>query len=145
MQLPIAFFETRNIGDLMQSIQDNTRVQNFLSSSSVNILFSAFSIIVFGVVLFIYSSAIFFIFLLSAVTNFIWVGAFMKRRATLDCRRFDQAAENQSSTMQLLNGMQEIKLNISEKRRRWKWKFTKKPRFGIAKWGNRIDILKWFL
>ncbi len=132
MKLPIAFFDSKSTGDLLQRIQDNTRVQNFLSSSSLNILFSAFSIVIFGSVLFYYNTTIFFIFLVCAIANFIWVSAFMKRRLTLDYKRFDQAAGNQSSTMQLLNGMQEIKLNNSEKRRRWEWELIQVKLFKLS-------------
>ncbi len=121
MKLPIAFFDTKTIGDLLQRIQDNNRIQNFLSSATLNILFSAFNIIIFGSILIYYNIYIFLIFLISAGVNFFWVSIFMKRRAELDYKRFDQASGNQSSTIQLLNGMAEIKLNNSEKRRRWEW------------------------
>lgn len=132
MKLPIAFFDTKSTGDLLQRIQDNTRIQNFLSTASLNILFSALNILVFGAVLFYYSTQIFLVFLSCTVINFIWVYSFMKKRAALDYKRFDQASGNQSSTMQLLNGMQEIKLNNSEKRRRWEWELIQVKLFKLS-------------
>lgn len=132
MKLPIAFFDTKSTGDLLQRIQDNTRIQNFLSTASLNILFSSLNILVFAGVLFYYSTTIFLVFLCCTTINFIWVYAFMKKRAALDYKRFDQAAGNQSSTMQLLNGMQEIKLNNSEKRRRWEWELIQVKLFKLS-------------
>ena len=132
MRLPIAFFDTKTIGDLLQRIQDNTRIQNFLSSASLNVLFSSFSIIIFGAVLLYYSLPVFLILLIATVVNFFWVTSFMKRRAALDYKRFDQASGNQSSTIQILHGMQEIKLNNSEKRRRWEWELIQVRLFKLS-------------
>ncbi|MCB0576616.1 MAG: peptidase domain-containing ABC transporter, partial [Saprospiraceae bacterium] len=132
MRLPIAFFDTKTVGDLLQRIQDNSRIQNFLSSASLNVLFSSFSIVIFSAVLYYYSFSIFFILILFTLLNIVWVALFLKKRAVLDYKRFDQAAGNQSSTIQLLNGMQEIKLNNSEKRRRWEWELIQVRLFKLS-------------
>lgn len=132
MKLPIAFFDSRSTGDILQRIQDNTRVQNFLSTSSLNILFSGLNVLIFGAVLFYYSLPIFLVFLTCTAANIIWVSSFMKKRAELDYERFDQASGNQSSTMQLINGMQEIKLNNSERRRRWEWELIQVKLFKLS-------------
>lgn len=132
MKLPIAFFDSRSTGDILQRIQDNTRVQNFLSTSSLNILFSGLNVLIFGAVLFYYSLPIFLVFLTCTAANIIWVSSFMKKRAELDYKRFDQASGNQSSTMQLINGMQEIKLNNSERRRRWEWELIQVKLFKLS-------------
>ncbi|HTI10364.1 MAG TPA: peptidase domain-containing ABC transporter [Puia sp.] len=132
MKLPIAFFDTKSIGDLLQRIQDNSRIQTFLSSASLNVLFSSFSIVIFGAVLLYYSTPIFLILLVATLLDFFWVSAFLKRRAAIDYKRFDQASGNQSSTIQLLHGMQEIKLNNSEKRRRWEWELIQVRLFKLS-------------
>lgn len=132
MKLPIAFFDTKTIGDLLQRIQDNSRIQNFLSSTTLNVLFSAFNIIIFGTVLVYYNIYIFIIFLAAALLNILWVSIFMKKRADLDYKRFDQASGNQSSTIQLLHGMAEIKLNNSERRRRWEWETIQVKLFKLS-------------
>ncbi|MFN6327304.1 MAG: cysteine peptidase family C39 domain-containing protein [Chitinophagales bacterium] len=121
MKLPISYFDSKSIGDLLQRIQDNSRIQNFLSSTTLNVLFSFFNLIIFGAVLLYYNITIFFIFFICSVLNTFWVILFLNRRKDLDYKKFDQASGNQSSTMQLLQGMQEIRLNNSEKRRRWEW------------------------
>jgi ATP-binding cassette, subfamily B, bacterial len=121
MNLPISFFETKNTGDIMQRIQDHSRVQNFLSATTLDTLFSLVSLVIFGAILFYYNPLLFVIFIVGAVLYMGWVLMFLKRRADIDYRYFDTASGNQSSTIQLINGMQEIKLNGSEKRRRWEW------------------------
>jgi len=121
MKLPIAFFDSKTIGDLLQRVQDHDRVENFLSASTLNVVFSALNVIVFSLILAWFSTTIFLLFLLGTTLYISWILMFMKRRKILDYKRFDQASGNQSSMVQLLHGMQEIKLNNSERRRRWEW------------------------
>jgi len=121
MRLPLKFFDSKLVGDLMQRIHDHTRIENFLTVSSLNILFSFFSLIIFAMVLAVYSWQIFAIFLGGSILYVLWVLAFMKKRREVDYRRFAQQAENQSNLIQLITGMQEIKLNNCEKQKRWEW------------------------
>jgi ATP-binding cassette subfamily B protein len=121
MNLPISFFDTKSQGDLMQRIQDHNRIQSFLSAITLDVLFSAIPFFVFGAILYYFNAALFLIFLIGSMLYLGWVLVFMKRRAEIDYKYFDQASGNQSSTIQLITGMQEIKLNGSEKRRRWEW------------------------
>ncbi|CAA0230756.1 ABC transporter ATP-binding protein [Tenacibaculum maritimum] len=121
MKLPILFFDRKNIGDLLQRIQDHTRIQNFLSSSTLGVLFSFVNIFVFSLILAYYNMLIFSVFSLGTLLYLGWTIIFLKKRKELDYKRFDLASGNQSSVVQLLNGMQEIKLNGSERRRRWEW------------------------
>ena len=121
MRLPVSYFDSKMTGDLLQRIYDNERVERFLTSSSLTTLFSLVSLLVFGVVLFFYNSLIFLVFFGSAFLYFGWIGIFLKRRRTLDYRRFEQMAENQNTLIQLVNGMQEIKLHNAEKQKRWAW------------------------
>lgn len=121
MKLPVAFFDTKMIGDLIQRIGDHQRIENFLTSSTLNILFSFVNLIIFGIVLFIYSVNIFIIFLVGSILYTTWVYLFMKKRRDLDNRRFAQLSDNQSNVIQLITGMQEIKLNNCEKQKRWEW------------------------
>lgn len=132
MRLPISFFDSKNVGDLLQRIQDNNRIQTFLSTATLNILFSFINLIIFGIVLVYYSLPIFLIFITAATLYFFWVKLFLKKRAILDYKRFDQAAGNQSSIIQLINGMQEIKLSGSERRRRWEWELIQVKLFKLS-------------
>jgi ATP-binding cassette subfamily B protein len=121
MNLPISFFETKNTGDILQRIQDHNRIQNFLSATTLDVLFSTVTLVIFGIVLCIFNSLLFFVFVIGAALYMAWVLVFLKRRAEIDYRLFDQSSENQSNTIQLIDGMQEIKINGSERRRRWEW------------------------
>ena len=121
MKLPIGFFDTKMIGDILQRIGDHRRIENFLTTSTLNILFSFINLVIFGVVLFIYDMRIFTIFIVGSVLYFSWIYLFMKKRRELDFKRFNQLADNQSNLIQLITGMQEIKLNNCEKQKRWQW------------------------
>jgi ATP-binding cassette subfamily B protein len=121
MKLPIGFFDTKMIGDILQRIGDHRRIENFLTTSTLNILFSLINLVIFGIVLFIYDMRIFWIFIIGSILYFLWIYVFMKKRRELDFKRFNQLADNQSNLIQLITGMQEIKLNNCEKQKRWQW------------------------
>lgn len=139
MRLPIAFFDSKNTGDIIQRIYDHDRIQDFLSSTTLNTLFSAFNLIIFGLVLGFYNLTIFTIFFLGSIIYIGWTMLFLKKRAELDFKRFDQAADNQSSIYQLITGMQEIKLNGSERRRRWEWEAIQIKLFKISTKGLALS------
>lgn len=121
MKLSISFYDSKNIGDMVTRFQDCQRISQLLSANSLNVLFSIFNIVVFGFILAYFKLSIFLVFLGGAILYIIWVILFMKKRAELDYRFFEQSSGNQSNYIQLVNGMQEIKLNNSEKKRRWEW------------------------
>lgn len=121
MKLPISFFDIKMIGDLMQRIGDHTRIQNFLTSSTLDVLFSFVNFLIFGAILAIYSMKIFAVFLIGTVLYTLWITVFLKKRRVLDYKRFKQMADNQGNVIQLISGMQEIKLNNCEKQKRWEW------------------------
>jgi ATP-binding cassette subfamily B protein len=120
-KLPIRFFESRMTGDLMQRVTDHERVQKFLSSATFISLFSALNFIAFGIILFSWNSKVFWVFVFGIIANFIWILLFMRKRRDLDFRQFEQSAENQSNLLEMMNGMQEIKLYNAEKQKRWAW------------------------
>ena len=111
MNLPIAYFDTKMTGDIMQRINDHARIENLLTTSSLNVLFSFFNLIVFGAVLAWYDLRIFSVFLVGSVLYFIWVVLFLKRRKDLDYLRFSQMSDEQSKVIEMINGMQEIKMH----------------------------------
>jgi ATP-binding cassette subfamily B protein len=121
MKLPMSFFDIKLIGDILQRIGDQRRIENFLTVSSLNILFSLVNFLVFGIVLAVYSIKILILFLVGSTLYFLWLSLFMKRRRELDFRRFSKLSENQSKLIQLIAGIQEIKLNNAEKQKRWEW------------------------
>jgi ATP-binding cassette, subfamily B, bacterial len=121
MRLPMGYFDTKMTGDILQRINDHTRIQNYLTNSGLNILFSAFTILVFSIILWFYSVKIFLIFVVGSILYFLWVRLFMKRRAIIDHKSFEQLSANQNNVIQLVTGMSEIKLNGCEQQKRWEW------------------------
>jgi len=121
MRLPIAYFDTKMTGDIMQRINDHTRIQSFLTNTSLSTLFSVVNVIIFGMVILFYDMTIFLIFFGGSLLYVAWVWVFMRQRAVLDHKMFAQNSANQSNIVQLVNGMQEIKLNACEQQKRWEW------------------------
>lgn len=121
MKMPIAYFDSKMTGDILQRINDHKRIQDFLTGSSLSVIFSVFNIIIFGIVLLVYSGMIFLIFMGGSALYVAYVWLFMKKRAELDHKRFAQQSANQSTVVQLVNGMQEIKLSACEQQKRWEW------------------------
>lgn len=116
MKLPIGFFDTKMIGDLMQRIGDHRRIESFLTTATLNTIFSFVSLIVFTCVLAFYSLKLLLVFFIASTLYVLWVTVFLKKRRDLDFKRFSQASSEQSNLIQMITGMQEIKLNNCENR-----------------------------
>lgn len=121
MKLPIRYFDSKLMGDILQRIEDHRRVEQFLTSSSLSLLFSFFTFFVFGVVLAVYNLKIFIAFVVGTILYAGWVVLFLKKRRQLDYKYFEQSSKNKNTTYQLINSMQEIKLQGCEQRKRWEW------------------------
>jgi ATP-binding cassette, subfamily B, bacterial len=132
MKLPLGFFDTKMIGDIMQRIGDHSRIQNFLTSSTLNTLFSLVNFVVFTCVLAFYNWKLLVVFLIASVLYVSWILIFLKRRRDLDFKRFAQASAEQSTLYQLITGMQEIKLNNCEKQKRWEWENIQAKLFKVS-------------
>lgn len=131
MKLPMKFFDTKLMGDLLQRIEDHRRVEQFLTSSSLSLLFSFFTFLVFGIVLAIYNLPIFVVFLIGTALYAVWIILFLKKRRQLDYKYFEQAGRNRNVTYQLIGGMQEIKLQGCEQRKRWEWEDVQADLFKV--------------
>lgn len=132
MKLPLHYFDTKMTGDIMQRIGDHARIKSFLMGNSISILFSIFNFFLFAGILGYYNIGILAIFLVGNGLYVIWILAFMKYRRELDIKRFNQAASEQSKIIQLIQGMQEIKLNNCEKQKRWEWERIQVKLFKIS-------------
>lgn len=120
MKLPVSYFDSKIPGDILQRLQDSDRLERFLTTSPTT-LFSFINMLIFMGILLYYNITIFAIFLVGAGLYILWILFFLKKRAELDYRRFDESSGNSSSLLQIINGIREIKINCSEKRRRWGW------------------------
>ncbi|SFM84495.1 ATP-binding cassette, subfamily B [Algoriella xinjiangensis] len=132
MKLPIGFFDTRMTGDIMQRINDHNRIEKLLTNSTLDTLFSLVNIVVFSSVLIYYDWRIFAIFFIGSIAYIIWILFFLKKRRELDYKQFSTVAEEQSKIIELVSGMQEIKLNNAEKQKRWNWEFVQIKLFKIS-------------
>ncbi len=121
LKLPIQFFDSKHPGDIMQRIGDHHRIESFLTGTALNTFFSMFNLLIFSFVLLNYNTTVFFIFAIGSISYLLWVRFFLRYRRQLDYKRFAIAARENNATMQLVYGMQEIKLNNAENTYRWAW------------------------
>lgn len=132
MKLPLHFFDTKMVGDIIQRIGDHNRIKTFLTGSSISTLFSFVSFFIFSIVLAYYNLTVLGIFLIGNSLYITWIFLFMKYRRELDIRRFAQAAGEQSNLIQIVTAMQEIKLNNCETQKRWQWERIQVKLFKIS-------------
>ena len=131
LKLPMSFFDTKLMGDLMQRMGDHSRVNTFLTQQTLSIVFSLFTFVVFSIVLLSYNWLIFAIFMLGSLLYGGWLALFLRRRKVLDYELFEQQAINNNKTYEFITSMQEIKLQDCEQRRRWEWEDVQADLFGV--------------
>ena len=139
MKLPLSFFDSKKTGDILQRMNDHSRIQNFLTGTSLNTLFSLFSLLVFSVVLAQYNLSIFGVFVLASCLYITWILIFLKQRRAIDYRQFDVASNEQSKAIQLIQGMQEIKLHGCETQKRWEWERLQARTFRLGMKGLALN------
>lgn len=121
MKLPTTFFESKMMGDILQRAQDHERIRSFIMNNSLNLIFSSITFLIFGIILLIYNTTVFYIFLGGGILYITWIFAFMRIRKKLDWEYFDLNAKNQSYWVETVSTIQDIKINNYEKAKRWKW------------------------
>ncbi len=121
MKLPMSFFDTKMTGDIMQRLGDHKRIESFLTGSTLSVLFSMVNLVLYSIILLLFNKTIFFIFAIGSILYFLWIKIFLKFRRQLDFKYFAIASKENTATMQLIYGMQEIKLNGAEQLKRWEW------------------------
>ena len=131
LKLPMPFFDTKLMGDLLQRMGDHSRVQSFLTNQTLGVMFTTLSFLIFGVILAYYNLSIFAVFLAGSALYGIWIATFLQRRKVLDYELFEKQAINQNKTYQFITSMQEIKLQDCEQRRRWEWEDVQADLFGV--------------
>lgn len=144
MYQPISFFGSRRVGDILQRVGDHDRIQSFLTGTSVSVIFSLANFLIFGFLLAYYSLYILGIFLIGNTAYVLWILFFMRRRRDIDQKRFSQAAADRSNMIELITGMQDIKLSNSEKQKRWRWENIQKKLFKINQRSLILDQYQQF-
>ncbi len=132
LRLPLSYFDTRNTGEHLQRITDHDRIRSFVSSTTLNMVFSVITFIIFNIILAYYDLTVFGIFLTGATLYVVWAMFFLKKRAELDYKMFDELSESQTSLVQIVNGIKEIKINNSQRKKRWKWENIQISLFKIS-------------
>ena len=132
MNLPISYFDVKMTGDIMQRINDHQRIERILTTSSLDVFFSMFNMFIMGGVLAYYNLQIFFVYFAGSLLYFFWIVIFLKRREILDYKRFSAMSGEQSTVIELINGMQEIKLHNAEKQKRWGWEYVQARLFKVS-------------
>ena len=131
LKLPMSFFDTKLMGDLMQRMSDHSRVNNFLTQNCLNVTFSMLTFVVFSVVLFMYSKFVFCIFLLGSLGYGCWLLSFLRRRKVIDYELFEQQSTNNNRTYEFITSMQEIKLQDCERRKCKEWETVQHDLFRV--------------
>ncbi len=139
LKLPMSFFETKLLGDLLQRMGDHSRIQNFLTNQVLGVMFTMLSFFVFGVVLYIYSKVVFIIFIIGCIIYGVWIALFLNKRKVLDYQLFEQQSISQNQTYQFITNMPEIKLQNCERRRRWEWEDTQADLFNVQMKSLRLQ------
>lgn len=142
MNMPLHFFDTKRTGDIMQRIGDHGRIKSLLMGNSLNMIFSIVNFFIFTAVLAYYNLTILGIFAVGNTLYVLWVLYFMRYRRELDTKRFYQASTEQGKMIQLIQGMQDIKLNNSEKQQRWEWERIQVKLFKISVRGLTIGQIQ---
>lgn len=121
LKLPMHFFDSKHPGDIIQRINDHHRIEEFLTGTALSSVFSIITLVLYSFVLFFYNIPVFLIFAGGSILYMLWIRLFLKYRRQIDYKRFNLATKENNSTMQLVYGMQEIKLNNAENTYRWAW------------------------
>jgi len=132
MKLPLPFFDTKSTGDILQRIGDHSRIEQFLTSGSISIVFALFNLVILGVILYIYNSYILWLFLAFSIVSICWILFFMRERRELDHKTFQLHSDQQSNLVHLIQGIQEIKLNGIERQKRWEWERLQAKQFKLS-------------
>lgn len=142
MDMPLRFFDSKRVGDIMQRIDDHARIKSFMMGNSINMLFSTVNFFIFSVVLAYYDMMILTIFLVGNFCYILWVRFFMKYRRALDAKRFSQSSIERSKILQIIQGMQDIKLNNCERPKRWEWERVQVKMFNISIKGMTVGQMQ---
>ena len=124
MKLPVSFYATKTTGDIMQRMSDQQKIEGFLTGTTLNTMFSMVNLVIFTIILIYYNSTIFLVSIISTILYTAWIVAFLKRRRELNYKQFANSSVNQNTVVELINGMQEIKLNNCEQQKRWAWEYV---------------------
>ena len=121
INLPVSYFDSRHTGDTLQRVNDHKQIQSFLTGNALSTIFSLFNFVLFAGVLGIYNGQIFLVFIIGSVLYFSWIRLFLNIRRKINYKTFHVSASENNATLQMIQGMQEIKLHNAGRLKRWEW------------------------
>ncbi|MEE1298103.1 MAG: peptidase domain-containing ABC transporter [Muribaculaceae bacterium] len=124
ISFPISFFDRKVNSDFIQKIEDQNRIKNFLIDFPSSAFLTGINIVVFSAMLIYYNYIIFLILLAATFLGFLWTKTFLQKRENIDYSYFYYSSNNRNNIYELINGMQEIKINNAHNIRIAKWKET---------------------
>jgi ATP-binding cassette, subfamily B, bacterial len=139
MKLPFSFFDNRQAGDNMQRVNDNQRIEEFLTNFLINFILSAITLLVLGGVLFYYNWQIFLLFMIGATISILWSNSFQQKRKIIDQKKFKVLSANQQLLLEIFYAMQEIKLTGSEENKKQLWESLQDQSFDLKLEALQLD------
>ncbi len=139
MKLPFSFFDNRQAGDNMQRVNDNQRIEEFLTNFLINFILSALTLVVLGGVLFYYNWQIFLLFIIGAAISILWSDSFQQKRKIIDQKKFKVLSANQQLLLEIFYAMQEIKLTGSEEDKKELWESLQDQSFDLKLEALQLD------
>lgn len=139
MQLPISFFERKMVSDLLIRIGDHDRIQAFIMNTVLGIFVNLLLIIVYSLLMLYYEVNMFLVFMLGNLLYTGWIFLFLGQRKKLDNLLFESRASNSNDLLELLENINEIKVNNIGNSRRWKWEFSRYKIYGLRVKSLNLD------
>lgn len=138
-RLPISFFESKNLGDIINRLNDQRRIESFITNNTLSTILLLFNFIGLLTILKYFDSIVFFVFIIGTVLSIIWMLMFQKNRKDIDHRMFRVTSHNNDQVYEMVNGMQEIKLNSYENHKNSQWRSNQISIFHINLASLRLE------
>ncbi len=113
VKLPVSFFENRLYSDILQKIDEQSRIEQFLTTQLIQTLFSIFLFTGLAIRLFVYNLYFGLGFIALAVFSVFWIFLFYKKRKAIDYYSFKLLSENKNHLLEMITGMVAIKISNS--------------------------------
>lgn len=120
-RLPISHFDRHHTGDTLQRLNDSKVIETFVTGNALSSVFSILSFLIFSIILVLYNRFLFLIFMTGSILYLAWICIFISYRRKVNQQSFKLSAQENNAALQLIQGMQELKLNGAETIKRWEW------------------------
>ena len=141
MNLPLSFFERKMTSDILARVSDHNRIQSFVFETFLSMTIAILSFVVYSIILVYYQASLFFVFISGSLLYTGWIFIFLKRRRRLDSKYFGATVVNQNEIIQVVDGIDDIKVNNLQQRKKWDWEQSRMRIFNLnIKMLNLLEI-----